>query len=248
MSIRVVGGSDQGLVRKNNEDSYTVLPVGESAALLIVADGVGGHAFGEVASQITVAVFEQLVKQGKLDAGTNDHDLREMLLSMAAHKAHVDVSKKATEDKTHNGMACTLTGVLCDSSSYTLVQVGDSRLYHFGEKGLTKISEDQTVAQELLAAGRISPAQYDVHPDKGVLSQSIGLESIDQPLEAVVTTHEWQKGDVLVACSDGLSDMVSDESIEKVLHEQGAEPAALIQAALDRGGKDNVTVAIAVNQ
>ena len=100
-------------------------------------------------------------------------------------------------------------------------------------------------------SGRITDTQFATHPDRGTLSQSIGLEAVNQPLEPIVSTHTWQPGDVIFGCSDGLTDMVSDDQIQQCLKEGGSpEQIAkrLIQQALDGGGRDNVTVALACNE
>lgn len=248
--IKVYGDSNVGLVRTNNEDNWFAANLDDDLALLVVADGVGGHAFGEVASQITIDLFRNLFEAGKL-APAADPKMRDMLLTMSGHKAHVDVSKMAVEQPDKSGMSCTLTVAICDSDSITLYQVGDSRLYLWSNGILTQLSKDQTVAQGLVDDGRITPEQLKTHPDRGTLQQSIGLEAIDSPIEPVITTHEWSAGDVLMSCTDGLSDMATDDEIASVM--ASAEPnasavQALIEQAFSGGGRDNVTIAIAYNQ
>jgi serine/threonine protein phosphatase PrpC len=248
--IKVFGDSNVGLVRTNNEDNWFAANLDDDLALLVVADGVGGHAFGEVASQITVDLFRSLFEAGKL-APAAEPKMRDMLLTMAGHKAHVDVSKVAVEQPDKSGMSCTLTAALCDATSVTLYQVGDSRLYLWSNGVLTQLSKDQTVAQGLVDDGRITPEQLKTHPDRGTLQQSIGLEAIDKPIEPVITTHEWSAGDVLISCTDGLSDMATDDDIASIMttvEPDASAVKALIKQALSRGGRDNVTIAIAHNQ
>lgn len=247
--IEVVGESHVGLVRTNNEDNWYAANIETDVALLMVADGVGGHAYGEVASQICADLYRSLHESGKLAPAENPN-MREMLLTMAGHKAHVDVSKMAVEQPEKSGMSCTLTAAVCDKTSITLYQVGDSRLYRWSKGALTQLSKDQTIAQGLVDDGKITQEQLMSHPDRSTLQQSIGLEAIDEPLEPVLTEHEWATGDLLIACSDGLSDMATDDEIQAVLTNQktgGGLVQALTQLAIDRGGRDNVTVVVARN-
>ena len=247
--MEIAGNSHVGKVRKNNEDSFLVDTISDGLALLVVADGVGGHAFGEIASQTSVDIFGNLLAEGKLAAAA-DPDIRDMLLTMAAQKAHVEVSKRAVEDPSKNGMSCTLTAAVLDAGRVTVLQIGDSRLYRYHEGELTQLTEDQTVARELLQSGRINEAQFSTHPDRSTLSQSIGLEAVGRPLAPVVTSTDWQPGDVVFGCSDGLTDMLSDAQITAVLAGGGSPDELverLIEAALEAGGKDNVTVALAIN-
>lgn len=240
------GQSHVGHVRSINEDRYLLRPIGE-VLLLVVADGVGGHAAGERASQTTVDVFERLANEGKLDAAA-DVDTREMLLRMCAQRAHVAVAKLRDEDEAAAGASCTLTAAFVDASLITVLQVGDSRLYRVAGDELTQLTRDQTVANDMLAAGRITQAEFENHPDSGTLTQSLGLESIEHPLDPAVDTIEWNPGDTLLGCSDGLSGMVSDEEIFELASrpdDLSANAQALIDAALSAGGRDNITVVLA---
>lgn len=246
--MNLFADTNVGKVRKNNEDAFFIGTISEGLVLLVVADGVGGHVFGEIASQTTVDVFETLLQQGKLAAAV-DPAIRAMLLTMSAQKAHVEVSKMAVEDPEKNGMSCTLTVAIADRQSITVLQIGDSRLYKFSEGEISQLTVDQTVANDLLLSGRITPEQFATHPDRGTLSQSIGLEAVGQPMEPAVETYPWQAGDIILACSDGLTDMVDDNNIRDAMLDAPVEVICqnLINAALNNGGKDNVTIALAKN-
>ena len=237
-----------GKVRNNNEDACFVGTISGDIVLLVVADGVGGHAFGEIASRTTVGIFETLLREGKLAAAT-DPDIREIVLAMSAQKAHVEVSRMGVEDREKNGMACTLTAVIADSDTVTVLQVGDTRLYKLSAGELSQLTVDQTIANDLLLSGRITPEQFTTHPDRGTLSQSIGLETVGQPMEPAIDTHPWKTGDIIMGCSDGLTDMADDETIREAMADAPLKVICqnLIDTALEKGGKDNVTVALVKN-
>ena len=236
-----------GLVRQNNEDAFLALPLANGQHLLLVSDGVAGRDAGEVASATTVAVFRALAEGGKL-AAARDAQLAEPLLAMAVQKAHVEVSRLALESDQKHSMSCTLSVALITGLRADLAWVGDSRIYLYRDGGLRQLSEDQTVAWQLVKDGRLQPEQVADHPDRNTLSQSIGLESTGHPLQPAHASVPLAPGDVLLLCSDGLSDLVPDARIAEVLaahSEPSTAVQALIDAALDAGGRDNVTVALA---
>jgi len=245
--MHIVANSHVGLVRQNNEDACYHASVNgwPEAWLLLVADGVGGKDFGELASKITVDTFNSLNNSGKL-AAAQDPAMADMVLSMAALRAHKAIAAHANANPECQGMACTLTLVLATAQQGILLQVGDSRCYLYNGQ-LSQQSTDQTLAAVLLQQGRISIDEAAVHPDRNVLHQALGVEAVNEPLQPVVSRFLWQAGDIVLLCSDGLTDMVTDKAIASTL----AQPLALeqkarqlIQQALDGGGRDNVTVVL----
>ncbi len=249
--IITIGKTHVGKKRTNNEDNYYSTAIGEHGFLFLVADGVGGRQCGEVASATIVEVITALAEPGKLEA-LEQESMCEMMLTMAVQKAHVTIAKKAQENPEMDGMSSTLTIAYANHESVWVAQVGDSRLYLHSNNTLQQLTRDQTIAEALLDAGRIAQEQVSQHPDRNTLQQSMGLEAVGQPLAAVVTQHPWKAGDVLLACSDGLTDMANDQLIEQILsantHNKLEETAGkLIDAALDGGGKDNITVVLAEN-
>ena len=253
--------SHQGLVRSNNEDSVLVLPLPDiDACLLLVCDGVGGKNSGEIASQTAIAVFAELAAQQKF-ALLSDDSMRSLLLNMAVLRAHKAIADLAQREPQHQGMATTLSLALVQNERLTLAQVGDSRVYLFRHGKLTQLSRDQTLADDLLASGRIAPADYATHPDRNVLSQALGVEAVGQPLEPVISEFPLSDEDLLLLCTDGLTDMVTDAGISHVLQTQLNGLSAmhiatqgvaldelgtqLIEAALAAGGRDNVSLVLA---
>lgn len=248
MKLEYFGVSDVGCVRDNNEDGWLARNLTQDQWLLLVADGVGGRDAGEVASATVVEVFDQLAASGKLNAASNA-ELAPALLSQAVQKAHVSVARAAEAAAQKASMSCTLSVALVSGSRVNIVQVGDSRVYHWRDGELRQLTLDQTVAMQLLQDGRITPEQVPGHPDRNTLFQSIGLEASGSPLEPAHTECELQAGDRLLLCSDGLTDMLNDADISALLAQtevvdDAAE--ALVQAALAAGGRDNVTVVVAL--
>lgn len=239
--------TDVGLHRRNNEDACYAADIGNGQTLLIVADGVAGRDAGEVASATSIAVFQRLAESGKL-AAASDPSLAPALLAMAVQKAHVEVSRLALEAAQAHSMSCTLSVALISGERLDIAQVGDSRIYLWRDSQLQQLTEDQTVARQLIKDGRLRPEQLADHPDRNTLSQSIGLEASAHPLEPALHQITLQAGDTLLLCSDGLSDLVDDARIAEVLAATDTPDAAtlgLVQAALDAGGRDNVTVVVA---
>jgi len=249
MTITAKGQTHVGLVKPANEDSWLIKALDGNTQLALVADGVSGSKHGEIASQQTVDSFNTLVESGKLTA-INDEGMRGMLLTMAVQRAHIDISRQGQENENYRFMACTCTVVIVDETSVCATQVGDSRLYHLTEGQLAQKTQDQTVARQLLAAGRITEEALTTHPDRNSLAQALGVEAVGHPLDPELVEFNWQKGDKLLLCSDGLSDLVKDDTIKAIISEQTTQQARtekLIQAALDGGGKDNITVILLEN-
>ena len=248
--MKLSGNTHTGLVRTNNEDSFYIKAISKDVALAVVADGVGGQEAGEVASGMTCDVFRNLAEAGTLDMVVDDVSYRGPILTTAAIKAHNNVVEDAQTNGNRVGMASTLTVVIADRETGVLAQVGDSRLYHFSDGTLTQISVDQSLAQRMLDAGEISEAEAAEHPQRHVLVQAIGADAVDQEWEPIITEFSWQAGDTLLLCSDGLTDMVSDDDIAAILAKGSRVERlnkALIKAALKGGGKDNTTVVLLRN-
>ena len=238
--------TDIGRVRSNNEDALLALNLPDGQHLWLVADGVAGRDAGELASATSAAVFQRLAESGKL-AAARDADLATPLLAMAVQKAHVEVSRLAVESQQQLSMSCTLTAALATDARIDMVHVGDSRLYHLHAGELTQVTEDQTVARQLIKDGRLREDQLAEHPDRNTLSQSIGLESTEHPFTPAHYRIEVGPGDRLLLCSDGLSDLVPAPDIARLLRDAADPEAAveqLIAAALQAGGRDNITVIV----
>jgi len=232
LQFRFAAETDTGLVRDHNEDSAFAGPY-----LLAVADGVGGAAAGEIASATTTYV----VSANAL-AHPGTHPLG--LLQLAIEDARSQVRTGVESDPSRQGMATTLTAILTDGVRFGLAHVGDSRAYLLRAGGLVPLTSDHTLVQAMLDTGRITPEEAAASHMSHIVLQAIDGDS--EPTPDLVWL-DLRAGDRLLLCSDGLSDLVPDTEILRLLLADSRSIAAtgLVQAALDAGGRDNVTCVVA---
>ncbi len=226
-----------GLVRQGNEDSAFA-----SARLIAVADGMGGHAAGEVASRIAVKVLEKLAPT--LTATDIDEDSIEDLLMHSLHSIDAEIAAVADEEIEKRGMGTTLTALLIRDNHIALLHVGDSRCYRLRGSTLEQLSNDHTVIQELLDQGAISQAEAADHPQRSMLTQALRGDGDVTP---VLQMYEVKKGDRYLLCSDGLSGVLTDKEIKIGLKKSDKDEAVkfLNDATYINGAPDNVTILIA---
>jgi serine/threonine protein phosphatase PrpC len=226
-----------GLVRQGNEDSAFA-----SAQLIAVADGMGGHAAGEVASRIAVKVLEKLAPT--LTAQEIDEDSVEDLLMHSLHSIDAEIAAVADEEIEKRGMGTTLTALLIRDNHIALLHVGDSRCYRLRGNTLEQLSNDHTVIQELLDQGAISQAEAAEHPQRSMLTQALRGDGDVTP---VLQMYEVKKGDRYLLCSDGLSGVLTDKEIKVGLKKSDKDEAVkfLNDATYINGAPDNVTILIA---
>ena len=226
-----------GLVRQGNEDSAFV-----SGQVIAVADGMGGHAAGEVASRIAVKTLQSLVPA--LTAQEIDQDSVEDLLMHSLHSIDEEIAFVADEEIEKRGMGTTLTALLLRENTIALLHVGDSRCYRLRAGTLEQLSNDHTVIQELLDQGAISQAEAAEHPQRSMLTQALRGDGDVTP---VLQMYEVKKGDRYLLCSDGLSGVLTDKEIKIGLKKSDKDEAIkfLIDATYINGAPDNVTVLIA---
>ncbi len=228
------GASHVGLVRTNNEDT---LLCSEALALFGVADGMGGHEAGEVASALAVETV-----QAAMQAGAT--------LAEAVQQAHKSIVAAANEGRGHWGMGTTLVALHSEGASYRVAWVGDSRAYLWSkqhhQRSFEALTIDHSFVQKLYQQGLISAAEMTTHPRKNVITQCLGsMDLAEVTVDEVIRT--WQADDWVLLCSDGLNDAVSDQGICDILSECDCPEQAvqrLIQAALDNGGRDNISVVV----
>lgn len=230
-ALRYAARSDRGLVRANNEDS-----VYAGARLLALADGMGGHAAGEVASQVVIAALAQL------DDDEPGGDLLSKL-DRAVQEGNASIAREVEERPELDGMGTTLTAILFAGDRLGLAHVGDSRGYLLRDGELTQITKDDTFVQTLVDEGRITAEEAHSHPQRSLIMRAL----TGQEVEPTLIMREARVGDRYLLCSDGLSDPVSHETILEALklEDVGAAADRLIELALRSGGPDNVTVVVA---
>ena len=269
VKVDLAATSHPGKVRNRNEDHYMVsrvsrhmevlmdnLPVGEiphdvgeTGYCMVVADGMGGMNAGDVASMMAISTGVRLAdKSVKWGFKINEREARELLNRMSMYFQEIDrrLTVKSEADRRLFGMGTTLTLAYSIGAHLFLIHVGDSRAYLRRGGELTQLTRDHTVAQALADAGQIKPEEVRTHARRNTLTNYLGGHH--GKIRADVRWTRLEDGDRLLLCSDGLNDMVEDAAILQILNRRECAQAtveALLQAALDAGGKDNVTVVVA---
>lgn len=230
--------TDIGKKRKLNQDYvYTSeRPVGNLPNLFIVADGMGGHNAGDYASKFTVETIVEEIK-------TAEEKNPEEILKRAIETANGKVLQMAGENPELEGMGTTVVAATCIDEELHVANVGDSRLYVIGEK-ITQVTRDHSLVEEMIRMGGIDRQSARNHPDKNIITRAIGAEDyIDIDFFQV----SLSKGDIVLMCSDGLTNMLEDEEIRMILNGQRdivEKAEQLVKAANNNGGKDNITVVL----
>ncbi|NKE61593.1 serine/threonine-protein phosphatase [Lentzea sp. PSKA42] len=229
--LRYAARSDRGLVRSNNQDSVYAGP-----RLLAVADGMGGHAAGEVASKVVIASLAHVD-----DDEPGDDLLGKLRDAVAAGNGAI--SELVTSDPDLEGMGTTLTAILFAGNRLGLVHIGDSRAYLLREGTFAQITHDDTFVQSLIDEGRITPDEAATHPQRSLLLRAL----TGHDFEPSLTVREARSGDRFLLCSDGLSGVVSLETLDEAIRIPDPQACAdrMIELALKGGGPDNVTVIVA---
>lgn len=231
LRVRAAAATDVGNIRDNNQDDLLVV----EGALFVVADGMGGHVAGEVASREAVEAMRDAY-----DGPGSTEDLRQ-----AVRRANQAVWRRGTDEPSYRGMGTTVTAVaVVEGDRLAVANVGDSRTYLLRDKELVQLTRDHSFVQEAVRSGQLTPAQAESHPRRSQLTRALGVgDDVDVDVE-VVDPHT---GDRLLLCSDGLWDEVGDELIAMVLGgRRDPEDAAseLVRWAKEAGGRDNITVIV----
>lgn len=235
VALRYAARSDVGLVRSDNQDSAYAGP-----HLLVVADGMGGHAGGDVASSVAVAAL------APLDGESHGPDDALDELETALDDARSEIIARSDAEPDLAGMGTTVTAILRAGNKLAMVHLGDSRGYLFRDGTLTQVTTDHTFVQHLVDTGRITPEEAEHHPQRSVVMRVLG--DFDADVTADLSVREARPGDRWLLCSDGLSGYVSAETIAETLADlEDVDACAdrLVQLALRAGGPDNVTVVLA---
>ncbi|WP_420126979.1 Stp1/IreP family PP2C-type Ser/Thr phosphatase [Longimicrobium sp.] len=235
-----MGGTHVGRVRKGNEDAFLV---DEERGVFLVADGMGGHAAGEIASDIARRSVGGTLQEG-VDRGLAADDLAHSMVD-SFRVADLAIAEHVAANPETEGMGTTVTAiVICTDGTYRMGHIGDSRAYLLREGQLAQISRDHTWVQREVDEGRLTPSASRKHPYSHILTRALGADPSDAPdLQA----GQLEAGDLLLLCSDGLTGMVTDRHLQRIL----ATPATneerieeMIALANKRGGRDNITAVI----
>jgi PPM family protein phosphatase len=237
LGIQYGSQTSQGRVRTSNEDSCVANP---HTGLFLVADGMGGHAAGEIASRMAATAMDSRVA-----AGTAADETPAELLRLATLEANACVMEAQRQNRALSGMGSTLTALLVRDSRYYLAHVGDSRAYRMRGGFLEQLTRDHSLVWHLYENGVLGKADLAKHPQKNLITRSIGSHP---QVEIDLQEGEGRAGDVFLLCSDGLTDGVSDEGIRAALINPKRTPQEmadhLVDAANEAGGPDNITVVI----
>lgn len=269
MQVELHAKTDVGRVRRGNEDNFLLLdlsvprvwsgsdgpenpkdmnqfPLGDLGLVLVVSDGMGGALAGDVASRMAIeAVRDTLMGNNADGTGCEPDSSLVDCLKHATMQANRNIHYKSLEDSRCSGMGATLTGAAVKGDKLDLIQVGDSRGYVMRGQQIRLATKDQSLVQQLVDVGQISEAEAETHMFRNVILQALGAQNELTPATARIQLRD---GDMLLLCSDGLSGKLKNEEIRQIVSEAGdlgAACSALVQAANDRGGEDNITVVLA---
>ncbi len=239
--IHAWGVTDKGAIRTQNQDGYYLDIPSEHLAVGVVCDGMGGAKAGNIASLIAVETFVdtlQGMQGGEEEAGPP------AVLRQAAAAANTAVFRRACADPDCRGMGTTMVAVLIVKQVAYLLNIGDSRAYHIDEAGITRLTRDHSVVEDMVARGDITPEEARTHPRKNLITRALGAE---EQIRADLYEKQLKPGDFLLLCSDGLSNIVTDQEIlYEVLH--GGEISEccqrLLEITMSRGAPDNVTAVL----
>ncbi|MUK89482.1 Stp1/IreP family PP2C-type Ser/Thr phosphatase [Ornithinibacillus sp. L9] len=234
--------SDRGKVRSHNEDSGGVFFNDAGQLLAIIADGMGGHQAGDVASEMATTFIEE--KWQQKDSFSSPEQVEEWL-GQVIEEVNDTIYKHSLEKEECQGMGTTLVAAVCTSEYITVAHIGDSRCYLYDQNEFKQLTEDHSLVNALVQSGQITKEEANHHPRKNVVLKALGTEA---SVESDIQTISWEEGDKLLLCSDGLTDKVLDDEILEYLKDvtQGIEEIGqqLVDLANDRGGEDNVSLII----
>jgi len=230
--------SDIGLVRKTNEDSY----ICEPPHLFVVADGMGGHVAGEIASALATTTVSRYIMEN--DGASN----YEELLKLAIMQANTSIYQLSQSKEEFNGMGTTITAVYVDGGTVYWGHVGDSRIYLLRNGEFSQITNDHSLVWELVQSGNITRAEAQIHPQRNMLTRAAGTSCLIKIDTGVIL---WESGDILLMCTDGLTNMVSEQDIYNLIKDRQGNLESIVNQlvvqAKHAGGFDNITTILLKN-
>ncbi|MDR6997952.1 Stp1/IreP family PP2C-type Ser/Thr phosphatase [Neobacillus niacini] len=241
--MKAVFKTDQGRVRQNNEDNGGIFQNKDGHFLAIVADGMGGHLAGDIASEMTVQHLKDLWEQAD---GLVTADQAEEWLKTHINQVNMLLFEHSKNNPECEGMGTTIEAIIATNRFTTVAHVGDSRSYILNESGFQQLTEDHTLVNELVRSGQISKEDAEHHPRKNVILRALGTEL---EIKIDIKTIMFEEGDFLLLCSDGLSNKVREEEMVQILQNQDnleEKAKTFIKIANENGGEDNITLIILV--
>ena len=238
--------TDVGLMRRNNQDYCLCEKLSDTLAYAAVCDGMGGANGGNVASSEACNEISRVLKE-ELKAEMNEQDLKE-LMEKAVTSANTKVYDMSCADENLSGMGTTVELAVISGERLFVVHAGDSRVYRITSKGITQVTTDHSLVQQLVELGQITQEEARFHPSKNYITRALGVEP---ELEVDFLTEPFEKDDIILICTDGLSNYFSTEELYeavKSIKEKKELAQCLVDIAKDCGGSDNITVAILINE
>jgi len=242
--MKTAGRTDIGRIRLVNEDRAVVLPEENGVTLAVVADGMGGHQAGDIASQMAIETIQEELRG--LDPLVSEEDC-EAAVRAAIEKANETIYQFASGRDQYHGMGTTVVVTVALKGRLVIGHIGDSRAYLAGEGNLTQLTEDHSLVNELVRSGQITQEEAQHHPRRNVLTRALGTEA---SIKVDVRRFDWNPGDIVLLCSDGLSGLVDSGSLLEILQSEGdldGKVNRLVDSALEAGGDDNITVVLIEN-
>ena len=242
--IIAYGKSDVGMVREMNQDYYYIANDENGVKLYILADGMGGYKGGEIASKLAVTSAKNYIENNIKETPKDKESLLQLVASSVEYANMLVYEKSKTEEELE-GMGTTLEVCLVYNNRAYIAHIGDSRIYRIRKEFMRKITKDHSYVQKLVEDGTITKEEAAVHPKKNMLMKALGCNAFVEP---DVTIKGFLKGDTLIICSDGLTNMVSQDEIYNITTSKFEyAPSELIEKANRNGGYDNITVVIIRN-
>jgi PPM family protein phosphatase len=239
--MRVAFQTDIGKIRPHNEDSGGVFVNKDGDYLAVVADGMGGHRAGDVASEMTITYLKNMWEE---TTNISSPDIAEQWLKEHVAKINETLFQHSLHNDECQGMGTTIVGAICTKQFVTVGHIGDSRCYLLNSYGFQQITEDHSLVNELVKTGQISKEDAEYHPRKNVLLRALGTE---KQVKLDIKSLVLEENDMLLLCSDGLSNKVSEQAMIDILTSKQSiedKAQALIDLANEHGGEDNITLAI----
>ncbi|WP_050614730.1 Stp1/IreP family PP2C-type Ser/Thr phosphatase [Bacillus testis] len=236
--MEAVFRTDRGKVRQHNEDNGGIY-TNKDGILAVVADGMGGHRAGDVASSMAISYLKEAWSNAE---GIHLPEDAERWLEEHINEVNKRIFTHAETHSECQGMGTTVVAAVCTERFSTIANIGDSRCYIYNENGFKQITEDHSLVNELVRSGQISREDAEHHPRKNVLLRAVGTEAT---VKMDISTIVFEEGDCLLLCSDGLSNKVNESELGKVIEQSGSiemKADALIEKANENGGEDNITL------
>jgi len=239
MKIDFFGKTDKGQVRKANEDYFAGEKVMEDEYLFVVADGMGGHRAGDVASRMGTAAFVRCYKKLRKKKNTITDSINRALIN-----ANSAILEKATSDPRKRGMGTTFSAMIISDMKAYIAHVGDSRIYVIRDDEISQLTKDHTFVGKMVEEGRITEDEARDHPQKNILYMSLGARKTFEP--EINKNFDIREGDIFIMCSDGLNNMIPDSTIKEYILSYNTRQAVeeLVKLANENGGTDNITLQV----